>query len=81
MAIIDSTIRLIPGVLGDARSSEEDSFSDADLLEFPQYTRPREFRGHQVPEILLSGNHQQIAAWRMQQREQKTRERREDLLD
>lgn len=80
MAIIESTIRLIPGVLGDEASFQQDSFSDQPLLEFPQYTRPREFRGHEVPEVLLSGNHAQIAAWREQQRRQRTFERREDLL-
>ncbi len=81
MAIIDATIRLIPGVLGDDRSAIEDSFSDQALLEFPQYTRPREFRGQVVPEILLSGNHQQIAAWRSAQRTQRTADRRGDLLE
>ncbi|MEM7475227.1 MAG: tRNA (guanosine(37)-N1)-methyltransferase TrmD [Planctomycetota bacterium] len=81
MAIIEATMRLIPGVLGDERSSEEDSFSDGDLLEFPQYTRPREFRGHEVPEVLLSGNHQAIAKWRADQRLQRTQERRQDLLE
>ena len=80
MAIVDSTIRLIPGVLGDHRSSAEDSFSDQALLEFPQYTRPREYRGRQVPEVLLSGNHQEIARWRAQQRLERTRLRRSDLL-
>jgi tRNA (guanine37-N1)-methyltransferase len=81
MAIIDSTIRLIPGVLGDARSPAEDSFSDQALLEFPQYTRPREYRGREVPDVLLSGNHQQIAAWRAQQRLKRTADRRADLLE
>lgn len=80
MAIVESTIRLIPGVLGDKRSSAEDSFSDEALLEFPQYTRPREYRGHQVPEVLLSGNHQEIARWRTAQRIERTRQRRSDLL-
>lgn len=80
MAIIETVIRLIPGVLGDERSSEEDSFSDEALLEFPQYTRPREYRGLAVPDVLLSGNHQEIAAWRAQQRRQRTAERRRDLL-
>lgn len=80
MAIIDSAIRLIPGVLGDERSSAQDSFSDEALLEFPQYTRPREYRGQTVPDVLLSGNHQQIAAWRAEQRQQRTRQRRSDLL-
>ena len=67
MAIIDATIRLRPGVLGDQRSSQEDSFSSEGWLEFPQYTRPRHFRGLEVPEVLLGGNHQEIAAWRAQQ--------------
>jgi tRNA (guanine37-N1)-methyltransferase len=80
MAIIEATIRLIPGVLGDEQSSQQDSFSDEQLLEFPQYTRPRDYRGHVVPDILLSGNHQQIAAWRAQQRLERTKQRRQDLL-
>ena len=80
MAIIDATIRLIPGVLGDERSAVQDSFSDEALLEFPQYTRPREYRGHVVPDILLGGNHQQIAAWRAAQRRERTQARRGDLL-
>lgn len=67
MAIIDTTIRLVPNVLGDQRSSQEDSFSTDGWLEFPQYTRPREFRGLAVPDVLLNGNHQEIAAWRAQQ--------------
>lgn len=80
MAIIESVIRLIPGVLGDERSSEEDSFSDEALLEFPQYTRPREYRGRSVPDVLLSGNHHEIARWRAEQRLKRTAERRRDLL-
>ena len=80
MAIIESVIRLIPGVLGDQRSSEEDSFSDEALLEFPQYTRPREYRGLSVPDVLLSGNHHEIAQWRAAQRLKRTAERRGDLL-
>ena len=80
MAIIESTLRLIPGALGDERSSQEDSFSDDSLLEFPQYTRPREYRGLIVPDVLLSGNHQQIAAWRAEQRQSRTAARRQDLL-
>jgi tRNA (guanine37-N1)-methyltransferase len=80
MAIVEATIRLVPGVLGDEQSSQQDSFSDEPLLEFPQYTRPREFRGHVVPEILLSGNHQQIAQWRAEQRQQRTAQRRKDLF-
>lgn len=81
MVVIDAVIRLIPGVLGDERSSEEDSFSGPDrLLEQPQYTRPREYRGHEVPEILLSGNHPEIARWRAAERLARTRQRRGDLL-
>ncbi len=80
MALVEATMRLVPGVLGDATSPIQDSFSDQDLLEFPQYTRPREFRGHAVPDVLLSGNHQQIAAWRAAQRVARTAARRGDLL-
>lgn len=76
MLIIDTVIRLVPGVLGDETSSKYDSFSEAGLLEYPQYTRPREFRGMAVPDILLSGNHGEIAKWREQQSLERTRERR-----
>lgn len=72
MAIVDAAIRLIPGVLGDERSSQEDSHSTAGWLEFPQYTRPREYRGLAVPDVLLGGNHRQIAAWRSQQSQQRS---------
>ncbi|MBI3464404.1 MAG: tRNA (guanosine(37)-N1)-methyltransferase TrmD, partial [Planctomycetes bacterium] len=82
MVVIDTVIRLVSGVLGDERSSGEDSFSgERRLLEFSQYTRPREYRGHSVPEVLLSGNHQQIARWREEQRVARTRERRADIID
>jgi tRNA (guanine37-N1)-methyltransferase len=64
MAVIDSVVRLIPGVLGGETSAEIESFSDGKTLEFPQYTRPAEFNGMKVPDVLLSGNHQQIADWR-----------------
>lgn len=64
MTIIDSVVRLIPGVLGGATSAEIESFSDGETLEFPQYTRPEEFRGARVPDVLLSGNHGEIAKWR-----------------
>ena len=64
MTIIDSIVRLIPGVLGGAESAAIESFSDGETLEFPQYTRPEEFRGMKVPEVLLSGNHAAIAKWR-----------------
>jgi len=81
MVVIDACIRLIPGVLGDEESSQHDSFSSGNrLLEFPQYSRPREFRGHSVPEVLVSGNHEQIARWRKEQSYLSTRHRRADLL-
>lgn len=81
MVVIDSVIRLVPGVLGDEQSSRQDSFSDdSGLLEFPQYTRPREFRGLTVPEVLLGGNHPAIAEWRHRQKLKRTEERRADLL-
>ncbi|EMI57644.1 tRNA (guanosine(37)-N1)-methyltransferase TrmD [Rhodopirellula sallentina] len=82
MTIIDAVVRLIPGVLGDENSHQDDSFSRGNrLLEFPQYTRPREFEGHFVPEVLLSGDHAAIAAWRAEQTQIRTRARRSDLLD
>jgi tRNA (guanine37-N1)-methyltransferase len=81
MVVIDAVVRLVPGVLGDEESNRQDSFSgDPPLLEFPQYTRPREYRGLEVPEILTSGNHPQIAAWRKEQQLEKTKQRRADLL-
>lgn len=67
MTVIDSVVRLIPGVLGGAESAAIESFSDGETLEFPQYTRPEEFRGMRVPEVLLSGNHGAIAQWRKEQ--------------
>ncbi len=72
MAIIDSVMRLIPGALGDERSSIEDSFSKSNEIEFPQYTRPREYRGLTVPDILVNGNHQSIEQWRLEQSRQRT---------
>lgn len=66
MTLIDSIVRLIPGVLGGESSTEIESFSDGDNLEFPQYTRPEDFRGMKVPDILLSGNHAEIAKWRQE---------------
>jgi tRNA (guanine37-N1)-methyltransferase len=81
MVVIDSVVRLIPGVLGDERSNRDDSFSYANRgLEFAQYTRPREFRGHQVPDVLLSGDHERIARWRSDQIVSRTRARRADLM-
>ncbi len=82
MVLIDTLVRLIPGVLGDERSNQEDSFSRANrLLEFPQYTRPREYRGLEVPEVLLSGDHGRIANWRQEQTVKRTAHRRQDLID
>jgi tRNA (guanine37-N1)-methyltransferase len=78
MVIIDAVTRLLPGVLGDAESMQDESFSQG-LLEYPQYTRPAEFRGMKVPEVLLSGNHAQIARWRSEQAQLRTNERRPDL--
>jgi len=79
MAIIDAVTRLLPGALGDDASATEDSFSQG-LLEYPQSTRPAEFRGQTVPEVLLSGNHAQIAKWRAEQARKRTEARRPDLL-
>ena len=79
MVIIDAVTRLLPGALGDEESAHEESFSHG-LLEYPQYTRPAEFRGMSVPEVLLSGNHAQIAKWRDEQARQRTKARRPDLL-
>ena len=82
MVVIDAVIRLVPGVLGDEQSAADDSFSgDKRLLEFAQFTRPREFRSLTVPDVLLSGNHEQIARWRREQSLKKTTERRADLLE
>ena len=78
MVIIDSVGRLIPGVLGNVKSPEEESFADG-LLEYPQYTRPEEFRGMKVPEVLLSGDHERIKSWRREMSLKTTRERRPDL--
>jgi tRNA (guanine37-N1)-methyltransferase len=75
MVIIDTVIRLVPGVLGKSQSVQEESHAEPGLVEYPQYTRPRVFRGLAVPEILLSGNHQKIAQWRRQQAELRSRQR------
>ena len=80
MVIIDAVTRLLPGVLGDEDSARDDSFSQG-LLEYPQYTRPADFRGMKVPEVLLSGNHAEIARWRAEQARLRTEERRPDLLE
>ncbi len=79
MVVVDAVTRLLPGVLGDAESAKEESFSNG-LLEYPHYTRPAEFRGMKVPEILMSGNHAQIAAWRMAQARKRTEQIRPELL-
>ncbi|MBQ4107317.1 MAG: tRNA (guanosine(37)-N1)-methyltransferase TrmD [Lentisphaeria bacterium] len=78
MAMTDAIIRLLPGALGHDESSQDESFTDG-LLEYPQYTRPPEFRGMAVPEVLLNGDHARIAAWRKKEAERLTRERRPDL--
>jgi tRNA (guanine37-N1)-methyltransferase len=78
--LIDAVVRYVPGVLGEEKSLAQDSFND-NLLSFPQYTRPVEFRGLNVPDVLLSGNHAAIQKWRDEQRLQRTRQRRPDLLD
>src|SRR3954469_10869989 len=80
MVLIEAVTRLLPGVLGDEESSADESFSHG-LLEYPQYTRPAEFRGMRVPEVLLSGNHGEIANWRLEQSRLRTSERRPDLLE
>src|SRR5438045_6574097 len=79
VVLVDAIVRLVPGVLGHEQSAVDDSFS-AGLLEAPQYTRPAEFRGWKVPNVLLSGNHAEIAAWRKEQGLKRTRENRPDLL-
>ena len=78
VVLVDAIVRLVPGVLGHEQSAAEDSFSGG-LLEAPHYTRPAEFRGWKVPEVLLSGNHAQIAAWRKEQALKRTRQNRPDL--
>jgi len=80
MMIIDAVARLLPGVLGSSGSAVHDSFADG-LLEYPQYTRPVEFQGERVPEILLSGNHVAIARWRRREQLRRTLERRPELLE
>jgi len=80
MVVIDAVTRLLPGVLGDDESSRDESFSQG-LLEYPQYTRPAEFRGMKVPEVLLSGHHAEIEKWRAEQARLRTEQRRPDLLN
>lgn len=81
MLVIDAVMRLVPDVLGDETSSKYDSFADAGLLEYPQYTRPREFRGMIVPDVLLGGNHQEIARWRAEQSLRRTLEQQAAFAD
>ncbi|NLF70257.1 MAG: tRNA (guanosine(37)-N1)-methyltransferase TrmD [Candidatus Anammoximicrobium sp.] len=82
MVIIDAVVRLVPGVLGHQDSNVDDSFSRGNrLLEFAQYTRPRVYRGHHVPDVLLTGHHAEIAQWRREQSYERTKKRRADLLD
>ena len=78
VVVIDAVVRLLPGALGGEGAADEESFSEG-LLEYPQYTRPPEYRGMSVPEILVSGNHAEIARWRLEQSESRTRKRRPDL--
>jgi len=79
VVLVDAIVRLLPGALGHEQSAADDSFSQG-LLEAPQYTRPAEFRGWKVPEVLLSGNHAEIARWRQEQAVKRTRQNRPDLL-
>lgn len=79
VVVVDAVVRLLPGVLGHEQSAADDTFSGG-VLEAPQYTRPAEFRGWKIPEVLLSGNHAAIAAWRREQAQLRTRENRPDLL-
>jgi len=79
MVVIDAVSRLLPGVLGNAAGAHDESFTGTPLLEHPQYTRPRDWRGHGVPDVLLSGHHAAIDRWRMEQRVARTRARRPDL--
>jgi tRNA (guanine37-N1)-methyltransferase len=79
LVLLDAVVRLLPGVMGNERSGEEESFENG-LLEHPHYTRPQEFEGRTIPDVLTSGNHAKIAAWRHAQSESLTRERRPDLL-
>ncbi len=79
MVVIDAVVRLVPGVLGDEDSPKSESFKDG-LLEYPQYTKPREFRGLKVPDVLVSGHHEKIQKWREEQAEERTRSKRPDLF-
>jgi len=78
MVVVDAVVRLLPGALGAQDGAADESFADG-LLEYPQYTKPRDYRGMRVPDVLLGGNHRQIAQWRLEQRKARTRDRRPDL--
>ncbi|MEC8895559.1 MAG: tRNA (guanine(37)-N(1))-methyltransferase, partial [Planctomycetota bacterium] len=80
MVLVDGIVRLLPGALGHPESSSQESFENG-VLDYPQYTRPPEYRGMKVPDVLLSGNHAEIEQWRRQQSLERTRERRGDLLE
>jgi tRNA (guanine37-N1)-methyltransferase len=80
LVLLDAVVRLLPGVMGNAESGETESFEDG-LLEHPHFTRPQEFEGRPIPEVLTSGNHARIAKWRRAEAERLTRERRPDLLE
>jgi tRNA (guanine37-N1)-methyltransferase len=80
LVVVEAVVRLVPGVMGNAASGEQESFSDG-LLEYPQYTRPAEFRGWAVPEVLRSGDHARIGRWRRREALRRTLDRRPDLLD
>ncbi len=79
MALIDACVRLLPGVMGHAGSGTEESFAEG-LLEYPHYTRPQDFEGRTIPEVLTGGNHKEISAWRRREAEALTQQRRPDLL-
>ncbi len=79
--VSDAIIRLLPGALGDERSHQEESFTDPNLLEAPAYTKPNNFNGHEVPEVLLSGNHAKIEAWKKAKALERTKSNRPDLLE
>jgi tRNA (guanine37-N1)-methyltransferase len=81
MVLIDTVVRYVPGVLGDPESVIEESHSETGRIEYPQYTRPREFRGMTVPDVLLSGNHPEIARWRREQSEARSRERIKQIME
>ncbi len=80
LVVIEAISRLVPGVVGEPESVAQDSFGEAGLLDHPHYTRPAEFRGHEVPDVLMGGNHAEIVKWRREEAERRTKERRPDLL-